>query len=131
MRILKNKPLHRRTFLKGLGAAVALPLLDAMAPASFRSAFAADAAAATTTKATRLAFFYAPNGMVMQNWSPTKTGADFEITRILKPLENYRDQMVVVSRLMSHNGSAVGGGGGGSPRPGGALFCVGRHYGSG
>jgi hypothetical protein len=77
--IVTGKHLPRRTFLKGLGAAVALPMLDAMTPA-----FAAPALKQTPT---RLAFTYIPNGVTLEAWTPAAGGRDFEFTRILKPLE--------------------------------------------
>jgi hypothetical protein len=61
--IVMRKHLHRRTFLKGMGAVVALPMLDAMTPA-----FAAPARLAKAP--TRLAFTYVPNGIVMADWTP-------------------------------------------------------------
>ena len=78
--IVTRKHLPRRTFLRGLGTAVALPWLDAMVPA-----FAAPADRKTPV---RLIFGYVPNGMMMKDWTPTGVGKDFEFTRILKPLEN-------------------------------------------
>ncbi|HEY4328962.1 MAG TPA: DUF1552 domain-containing protein [Phycisphaerae bacterium] len=127
MRKVKSARFHRRTFLKGIGAAIALPLLDAMVPGSLRSAFAAESIAAPAAKAaTRLGFIYVPNGIVMQNWTPAKAGAEFEITRILKPLESYRDKTLVISRLMSHNANALGDGGGDHARAG-AAFLTGAH----
>jgi len=78
--IVIGKHLPRRTFLKGLGAAVALPMLDAMTPA-----FAAPALKQTPT---RLAFTYIPNGVTLEAWTPAAGGRDFAFTRILKPLED-------------------------------------------
>ena len=88
--IITRKAIHRRAFLKGLGTALALPLLDAMTPAL--------ASAAETAKAPlRLAFFAVPNGIEMKSWTPKGTGKDFAITRILKPLEPFRDYLTIVS----------------------------------
>ena len=81
--IVTRKHLHRRTFLKGMGAVVALPVLDAMTPAFASAAQAAKAPV-------RLAFTYVPNGIVMADWTPTVAGRGFEYTRILKPLEKFR-----------------------------------------
>jgi len=91
--IVTKKALARRTLLRGIGASLALPLLDSMIPA-----FAA-ADAATPIK--RLGVVYVPNGMTMKEWTPAAEGADFEFTPVLKPLESHRDRMLVVSGLNS------------------------------
>jgi Protein of unknown function (DUF1552) len=99
--IVTRKYLHRRTFLRGVGAAIALPMLDAMVPAF---------AGPTRGKApVRLAFAYVPNGMIMQNWTPKGVGKDFEFTRILKPLEPFREDMLVLTGLSHLKGEGVGG----------------------
>lgn len=85
--------LPRRTFLRGAGTAVALPLLDAMVPAS--TVLAKTAAAPVT----RLGFIYVPNGQALVNWIPEKTGAGFDMKPILKPLEPYRSHLTLVSGL--------------------------------
>jgi hypothetical protein len=87
---LTRKFLPRRTVLRGLGAAVALPLLDAMIPAY--TALAQTAAAAKP----RVGFIYFPHGAVMDKWTPTSVGADFELPPILKPLEPFRDQLLML-----------------------------------
>ena len=98
MNIITKKALSRRTVLRGMGTMVALPLLGAMVPAL--TATAKTAAAPIP----RLGFFYAPNGMFLPNFHPAGDGGrDYEITPILRPLEAYREQMVVVSGL-SNNG---------------------------
>ena len=81
--------LPRRTFLRGMGAAVALPFLDAMAPAL--------SAAAAPVR--RLGVVYVPNGMSMSSWTPAAEGTAFELTRILTPMAPFRDRMLVVSGL--------------------------------
>ena len=94
---ITKKQLPRRTFLKGMGVTVALPLLDAMTPAL--------ASASETAKAPlRLAFFAVPNGIEMKSWTPKGTGRDFEITRILKPLEPFREDMLVLTGLAHRTG---------------------------
>jgi hypothetical protein len=85
--------LRRRTFLKGVGVTLALPLLDAMIPA--RTLLAQTAAAAKT----RLGFIYVPHGAIMDKWTPAAEGAGFEFTPILKPLEPFRDYVNVVTGL--------------------------------
>src|SRR5918993_677899 len=89
---LSKKSLPRRTFLRGAGAALALPLLDAMVPAF--TAVARTAAASTR----RLGFVYVPHGVIMDQWTPT-AGAGLEFTTILKPLEPFRESVVLVSNL--------------------------------
>ena len=84
-----QRALSRRAFVRGAGAALALPLLDAMMPAL----------AATPAPRRRLGFVYVPNGVIMDQWRPATVGADFELTTILKPLEPFRDSLVVVSNL--------------------------------
>jgi hypothetical protein len=86
---ITQKHLKRRTFLRGLGATVALPLLDAMVPAF----------ASTTKQAPRLGFVYVPHGMVMNRFTPDTVGAGFELKDIARPLEPYRDRLNIVSRL--------------------------------
>ena len=96
-----RKYLPRRTFLKGLGTAVALPWLDAMVPAF---------AAPVDRKApVRLIFVYVPNGMMMNAWTPAGVGKDFEFTRILKPLEPFREDLLILSGLHHRNGEGSGG----------------------
>ena len=83
----------RRTLLRGLGATVALPLLDSMVPA-----FGAGRDLASHL-ARRFAVVYVPNGMAMKHWTPATEGASFELTRILRPLDAYRDRMLVMTGL--------------------------------
>jgi Protein of unknown function (DUF1552) len=85
--------LPRRTFLRGLGVALGLPLLDSMVPA-----LTATAKTAANVKP-RLGFVYVPHGVIMDLWTPKAAGADFEFTPILKPLEPFRTSVTVVSNL--------------------------------
>jgi len=87
-----HKSLPRRTLLKGAGATLALPLLDAMLPAFSRRALAA-------SSPHRFQAFYVPNGMAMEYWLPKTEGTAFELTPILEPLAAYRDQMIVLSGI--------------------------------
>ena len=91
--ILTTTPLSRRTVLRGVGATVALPFLDAMAPAV--SALTRAAAAPIR----RFQAIFVPNGMAMEYWSPTTAGRGFELSPILQPLAPFRDQMLVFSGL--------------------------------
>ena len=92
MTLLTSKPLARRTVLRGLGAALSLPVLDAMTPAVARAA----------APVRRFQTFYVPNGMAMEYWLPKTAGAGFELTPILEPLAPYRDQMLVLSGLKAN-----------------------------
>ncbi|MBI4265288.1 MAG: DUF1552 domain-containing protein [Acidobacteria bacterium] len=83
--------LPRRTFLRGMGAVVALPLLDAMVPASTMLA------QTPARPVRRFGAIMVPQGAVMDQWTPTTAGADFEFSPILKPIERFRDHVVVVS----------------------------------
>jgi hypothetical protein len=98
-----RRSLPRRTFLRGIGATVSLPLLEAMVPAM--------TALAQTPARPRLRFgaVYFPNGAIMEQWIPDQVGQGFEFKPILKPLESFKDSMVIVSNLTrSHPGSQVG-----------------------
>jgi hypothetical protein len=89
-----KKHISRRTALKGVGASIALPLLDAMHPAA--TAWARTAAG---TPPKRLAFVGFPHGAVMDRWSPKQVGADFELSPILEPLAPFRRHLTIVSGL--------------------------------
>ena len=93
--ILTGKHISRRHFVRGAGAAIALPLLDAMIPTAFGQAAKV---AARKAPPLRLAFFYVPNGIVMDNWTP-KEGTALELSRTLQPLAPFRDQTTVISGL--------------------------------
>jgi hypothetical protein len=90
---ITRKSLPRRTFLRGVGATLALPLLDSMIPA--RTLLAQTAAKPLP----RLGFVYVPHGAIMDKWTPATAGAGFEFTPILEPLEPFRDYINVVSGL--------------------------------
>ena len=100
---ITKKHLSRRTFLHGVGATVALPLLDSMVPA--RTALAQTAASPKN----RLACIYVPHGATMDKWTPATEGTGFAFTEILKPLEPFRDRINIVSGL-AHPYVAGGGG---------------------
>src|SRR5438477_10760602 len=90
---ITKKHLPRRTFLRGMGATLALPLLDAMVPAGTLLAKTA------ANPASRLGFVYLPHGAIMDRWTPAQEGAGFEFSPILKPLEPFRDHVDIVSGL--------------------------------
>jgi hypothetical protein len=104
MTILTKKHVSRRALLRGAGAVMGLPLLDAMRPA-----LAAPAAAAK--QARRIGVVYVPNGIIMRDWQVTKVGTGFDFPRILKPLERFREDLVVVSGLSNHAANKAKGGG--------------------
>src|SRR5512143_533192 len=95
---LTRKHLSRRMVLKGAGATIALPLLDAMIPAG--TALAQTAAAAST----RVGFVYFPCGALQDEWQPKKVGRNFDFPYILQPLEPFRDYVTVVSGLRNKAG---------------------------
>ena len=86
---ISKKHFSRRTMLRGMGAAVALPLLDSMLPAQTPLA----------KPMVRLGFVYLPHGAIMNQWTPAAEGAGFEFSPILKPLEPLRDYVNVISGL--------------------------------
>ena len=94
-----KKQVSRRTVLKGVGATIALPLLDAMHPAA--TAWAQTAAAAAPK---RLAFVGFPHGAIMDKWSPAQTGTNYELSPILQPLEPLRQHLTIVSGLRNKPG---------------------------
>jgi hypothetical protein len=104
MTFLTKKSLDRRTLLRGMGTALALPFLDAMVPA-----FTPQAKAAALNRPTRFGVTYFPNGAIMQDFTPANVGTGFEFTPILKPLEPFKESLVIVTNLTrSHPGSQVG-----------------------
>src|SRR6202035_4807619 len=90
---LTKKHLPRRTFLRGVGVTLALPLLDSMVPA--QTMLKRTAAKGSP----RLGFVYIPHGMIMDRWTPATEGKGFEFTPILKPLEPFKDKVNVLSGL--------------------------------
>ncbi|HEV7502237.1 MAG TPA: DUF1552 domain-containing protein [Vicinamibacteria bacterium] len=113
-----RRHLARRTFLRGAGATLALPFLDAMRPAFAR--------AASVAPPVRLAFAYVPNGIIMPDWTPAQEGRAYAFTRILKPLEPLRDDVLVLSGLAHHNANELGDGPGDHARAA-ACFLTGVH----
>jgi hypothetical protein len=115
--IIRRRQLPRRTFLKGIGAAVALPLLDAMTPAF---------GAAARNKTARLLFTYLPNGIIMKDWTPAAEGSSFVLPRTLSPLEPFRQDMLVLTGLKDNTGNALGDAGGDHARAS-ASYLTGVH----
>ena len=114
--IVTRKHLPRRTFLRGVGTALALPLLDSMVPA-----FAAPVKAPT-----RLIITYVPVGSWPEHWLPKGEGRDYEISRILKPIEAFRGDFCVLTGLDHHQAEALGDGAGDHARAG-ATYLTGVH----
>lgn len=118
--IVTRKAISRRMLLRGIGAAVALPLLDAMTPALP----AAQNAAAKPVR--RFGVVYHPNGIIYDKWLPKGEGAAFELSPIMAPLATYRDKVVVVTGLYSDQAEALGDGGGDHSRASG-TYLTGVH----
>jgi hypothetical protein len=118
--IITKKAIPRRTMLRGVGACVALPLLDAMVPAL-------SALARTATPKRRLGVVYVPMGIVMRHWTPTAEGTSFELPQILQPLASLRERLVLLSGLANTQAKSLDGEpAGGHGRIGGA-FLTGVH----
>ena len=108
--IITKKALPRRTFLRGMGATMALPFLDAMVPA------ATALAQTVANPARRLGFVYVPNGVIQNQWVPTAIGRGFDFSPILSPLEPFREQLLVLSGLAHRQADSFGDGNGDHPR---------------
>jgi hypothetical protein len=118
--------LPRRTMLRGLGAALALPLLDAMIPAGVALAQTA------ARPVRRLGFVYLPNGVArnfsgINYWTPAGEGTSFELSPILSPLAPFRDRMVVISGLAQHQADAFDDGANGDHTRGTSSWLTGVH----
>ena len=103
--IISKMALPRRSFLRGMGATLALPFLDAMVPAL-------SAVAPGRSRVTRLGFVYAPNGTYLPNFHPATTGKGYEMTPVLQALEPFRNDMVVLSGLSNKGAETQSEGGG-------------------
>jgi hypothetical protein len=106
-------PISRRTLLRGVGAAVAVPWLDAMAPA-----FANGGGAMPL----RIGFMYTPNGKNMDDWTPKAEGNQYELPAILQPLKDLRDDILILTGLTADKARAHGDGGGDHARALGAFL---------
>jgi len=118
---LSRRTLSRRTLLRGMGAVVALPVLDAMRPA-----FAASSSRLSTAAPVRIAFSYVPNGIIMEDWTPAAEGALGSLPKLLEPVAKFRDEVMVMSGLTHNNGRALGDGPGDHARAA-ASFLTGVH----
>ena len=90
---ITKKHIPRRTFLRGVGVSMALPFLHSMVPA------ATPLAQTAASPKLRMGFIYFPHGAIMDSWTPSAVGKDFEITPILQPLEPFKKQLTIVSGL--------------------------------
>lgn len=121
MNFITKKHLPRRTFLRGAGVAVALPLLDSMVPAQTLLSKTA------ASPRSRLGCIYVPHGATMDKFTPAKEGSGFEFTEILQPLEKYRDRLVVVSNLAHKQAAGLGSDAGADHARSAAVFLSGAH----
>ena len=117
--IVTRKSISRRTVLRGMGATVGLPLLDAMIPALA-------VAATTPAPVRRLGVVYHPNGVIYDKWLPTGVGADFQFSPTLAGLEPFRDKLIVITGLSSDQAEPLGDGGGDHTRASG-TYLTGVH----
>jgi len=123
---ITQRHLPRRTVLRGMGAALALPLLDAMVPAGVALAQTA------ARPLRRLGFVYMPNGVArnftgINYWTPVGEGANFELSQILTPLAPYRDRLTVISGLAQHQADAFDDGANGDHTRGTSSWLSGVH----
>src|SRR3989449_8522735 len=117
--VVFKKAIPRRTFVRGVGATLALPMLDAMTPAF----------AAATRRPIRMAFMQVPNGIfnLRNEWTPKAVGANWELTRILEPLADFRDRLVVMSGLDSQQAAGLNFEGGGDHPRACTAWLTGTH----
>jgi len=111
------KPISRRTVLRGAGAAMALPILDAMLPSQ---AWAAPEMLAKT----RMGFIFFPNGAIMPDWTPKGEGTNYELSKTLSPLKDFKDDFTVISGL-AHDKARANGDGAGDHARCSAAFLTG------
>jgi hypothetical protein len=111
---VSKKSISRRTMLRGAGAAVALPLLDAMIPAL--------APAAASAPVRRFGVVYHPNGVIYDKWLCTGEGSNFELSPTLKGLESFKDKVIIITGLFSDQAEALGDGGGDHSRACGSYL---------
>ena len=118
---ISKRHIPRRTFLRGMGAAVALPLLESMVPAG--TALAQTAA----NPKTRVGFIFIPHGASMPYWTPKTEGTGFEMTPILSPLTPFRDRLTIVSGTAHRMADAQPGEKGADHAHPAAVFLSGAH----
>lgn len=118
---MSDSTTHRRTFLRGLGTALALPALSSLLPRGAR-------AAAAAKPPQRMAFLYVPNGVHMEDWTPTAEGAGFALPYILEPLAPLQDKLTVLSGLTHDKARANGDGPGDHARAAAAVLTGSQPY---
>jgi hypothetical protein len=121
MMFVTRKHLSRRTFLRGAGVTLALPLLESMVPAQTPLRQTA------AVPKSRLGCIYVPHGAVMDKWTPATVGSGFEFTEILKPLEPYRDHLCVISNTAHALAGGVGSDAGADHARSAAAYLSGAH----
>jgi hypothetical protein len=121
MTFITKKHLPRRTFLRGMGVTVALPLLDSMIPAQTPLAKTA------ATPKSRFLGIYVPHGATMDKWTPATEGANFELTESLKPLQKVREYVNVFTNLAHPHAGGIGSDAGGDHARSAAVFLSGAH----
>jgi len=104
--VIFKKTMPRRTFLRGIGAAISMPMLSAMMPAM--------ATLAEGKMPLRVGYVYTPNGIIREQWRPASRGTNFEMTNILKNWEPFRDKVLVLSNMNNGASETVDGHVGGS-----------------
>ncbi|HZS53510.1 MAG TPA: DUF1552 domain-containing protein [Bryobacteraceae bacterium] len=119
--IITQKHVSRRTLLRGLGTAMALPALDAMVPAFLRASTTAQ-----KISPARMVFVYVPNGIDMRNWTPAAEGRTFDLPKILNPVSNVKDDLLVLTGLRD-DGARPGADGPGDHARASASFLTGVH----
>jgi hypothetical protein len=121
MNFITKKHLPRRTFLRGMGVSLALPLLDSMLPAQTPLSKTAGA------PKSRFCGIYVPHGATMDKWTPAQEGTGFELSESLKPLEKLRDRVLIVSNLAHPSAGGVGSDAGADHARSAAVFLSGAH----
>ncbi len=125
-RPITGRPITRRTVLRGAGAALALPLLEAMAPGVALAGTPATASSAASVAGQgaplRTMFLYLPNGAIMDHWTPKEVGSDYTLPKTLEPLTNVKDDLLVLSGLAHDKARANGDGPGDHARSAGTFL---------
>ncbi|MEN0038775.1 MAG: DUF1552 domain-containing protein [Cellvibrio sp.] len=116
---LSKMQVSRRTLLRGLGAAISLPLMESLIPSALANT-------AMESRPKKLSVFYMPNGLRMPKFTPAIAGSNYELTPILEPIARHRDKFAVISGLAHYNANALGDGPGSHGRSCGA-YLTGAH----
>ncbi len=125
----RSYDMSRRTMLRGVGTAMALPLLDVMKTARAGTPTALPASAGMPARhPNRMVYLFVPNGKVMEDWTPATEGADYEITPSLEPLADLREDFSILSGLAHRNGLALGDGPGDHARASASFLTAAHPY---